>query len=140
MQETIAPEEFVTAVLVEVPERGDISIVNCGHHPPLRVAADEAAFLVAGASDLPLGMGPGCTEWSVPLASGDRLLLYTDGLVEARDRSGRDFDLVGHVAVLRTPELDAALDGLLERLLAHVDGGLDDDLALLLAERLGRSG
>lgn len=138
LQATIAAEEFVTAVLVEVPERGDVTIVNCGHHPPLRIAGGESGFVVVGAADLPLGMGPGCTEWSVPLASGDRLLLYTDGLVEARDPSGREFDLLGHVAVLRTPELDAALDGLLDRLVAHVDDGLDDDLALLLAERLRR--
>ena len=135
---TIGAEEFVTAVLVEVPERGDITIVNCGHHPPLRLTDREHSFLVAGTSDLPLGMGPDCRSWPFELATGDRLLLYTDGLVEARDAAGREFDVLSNADVLCGDDLGASLDELLECVLAHVGQRLDDDLAVLLTERQER--
>jgi hypothetical protein len=42
------------------------------------------------------------------------------------------------VAELQVPDLDAALDGLLDELVAHVGRRQGDDLAVLLAERLPR--
>jgi phosphoserine phosphatase RsbU/P len=63
------------------------------------------------------------------------LLLYTDGLVEARAPDGRQFELDGQVeAVLAASSLGAALDRLVGRLLDHAGGRLDDDLALVLAQ------
>jgi serine phosphatase RsbU (regulator of sigma subunit) len=68
-------------------------------------------------------------------SAGDRVLLYTDGLVEARASDGRPFALDGQVqAVGAAPSLGAALDGLVGRLLDHAGGRLDDDLALVLAQ------
>ena len=130
----VSEEEFVTAVLVEFPH-GETSahIVNCGHHPPLRVApSTPPSFLAAGPADLPLGMGPDIAETVVDLASGDRLLLYTDGLVEARSPRGDDFDLLAHAFVLREGDLEAAVDALIDRLEQHVGHRLSDDIALML--------
>jgi serine phosphatase RsbU (regulator of sigma subunit) len=63
------------------------------------------------------------------------VLLYTDGLVEARAPDGRPFELDGQVrALVAAPSLGAALDGLVARLQAHAGGRLDDDLALVLAQ------
>jgi phosphoserine phosphatase RsbU/P len=63
------------------------------------------------------------------------LLLYTDGLMEARAPDGRQFELDGQVeAVLAASSLGAALEGLVARLLDHAGGRLDDDLALVLAQ------
>jgi serine phosphatase RsbU (regulator of sigma subunit) len=63
------------------------------------------------------------------------VLLYTDGLVEARAPDGPPFELDGQVqAVGAAPSLSAALDGLVARLLDHAGGRLDDDLALVLAQ------
>jgi serine phosphatase RsbU (regulator of sigma subunit) len=132
----IGAEDFVTAVLVEIPEVGPVCVANCGHHPPLRVTSDDVASLAGIETDLPLGLGPEGLEHRFLMDPGDRLLLYTDGLVEARDRRGEEFDLVANADVLRASSLDAALDGLLDRLLSHVGRGLDDDLAVLLTERL----
>jgi serine phosphatase RsbU (regulator of sigma subunit) len=65
---------------------------------------------------------------------GDRLVFYTDGLLEARDRAGRYFRLEDCIDVLRLPDLEAAADQLLDRLQAHTGRRLDDDVAVLLFE------
>jgi serine phosphatase RsbU (regulator of sigma subunit) len=68
------------------------------------------------------------------VSPGDRLIFYTDGLLEARDRAGRYFRLEDCAGALRLPDLRAAADGLLARLFAHTGRKLGDDVALLLLE------
>ncbi len=66
----------------------------------------------------------------------DRLLFYTDGLVETRNRAGRFFALDAHVATaLATPDLDCALRGVVKLLLDHAGDGLADDVLLVLGEQ-----
>jgi phosphoserine phosphatase RsbU/P len=66
--------------------------------------------------------------------TGDRLLFFTDRLLEARDRAGQFFRLDQQIDALRQPSLQAAADELLGRLRAHARHWLDDDVAVLLAE------
>jgi phosphoserine phosphatase RsbU/P len=66
--------------------------------------------------------------------TGDRLLFFTDGLLEARDRAGRFFRVDQQIQALSRPDLQAAADELLDRLRAHTRRTLDDDVAVLLAE------
>jgi hypothetical protein len=66
--------------------------------------------------------------------TGDRLLFFTDGLLEARDRAGRFFRVDQQIQALSRPDLQAAADELLDRLRAHTRRRLDDDVAVLLAE------
>jgi hypothetical protein len=61
-------------------------------------------------------------------------VFYTDGLLEARDRAGRFFRLEDCADILRGPDLEAAADELLDRLVAHTGRRLDDDVAVLLVE------
>jgi phosphoserine phosphatase RsbU/P len=83
----------------------------------------------------PLGLDPAPTVQRFTLGASDRVLLYTDGLVEARARDGRPFELDGQVqAVVAASSLSGALDGLVARLLDYAGGRLDDDLALVLAQ------
>jgi serine phosphatase RsbU (regulator of sigma subunit) len=68
------------------------------------------------------------------LQPSDRLLLFTDGLLEGRDRAGRFFPLREVVAeTLDNEDLDQALDDLMARYLRHVGGRVTDDIAILLA-------
>ena len=128
-------EDFVTAVLTEYRSDGTVRVVNCGHHPPLLVLPDGTArVLDTGDPDLPLGMGPQNIptdhEWPV----GSRMLHYTDGLVEARDPAGAFFPLEQHSKAILVGTPTEALDVLVGRLLKHA-GSLNDDMALVLAER-----
>jgi sigma-B regulation protein RsbU (phosphoserine phosphatase) len=131
----VGEEDFVTAVLAQFSRRGELQLVNCGHPPPLRFRAGAADLLANAEPTTPLGLDPTPTVQRFILAPSDRVLLYTDGLMEARASDGRQFQLDGQVqAVVAAPSLGAALDGLVARLLDHAGGRLDDDLALVLAQ------
>jgi serine phosphatase RsbU (regulator of sigma subunit) len=130
-------EDFVTAVLAEFHDDGTVAFVNCGHHPPMQVDVDGVALLEVDEQSPPLGLGvgPGLTPHKAHWQVGSRLLFYTDGLVEARDAEGGFFDVLTQASVLRGGTLDQALDTVIGRVRRHVPGGLQDDLALVLAER-----
>jgi serine phosphatase RsbU (regulator of sigma subunit)/anti-sigma regulatory factor (Ser/Thr protein kinase) len=131
----LGDEDFVTALLAEITDDGRFSVANCGHPPALvAVAADGSITEVLGPPTLPLGLGAAPTLCTGRLETGDRLLLYTDGLLEARDASRAFVDPRPIVEPLVHSELDAVLDDVLSKLLAEVGGVLSDDLALLVAE------
>jgi phosphoserine phosphatase RsbU/P len=128
-------EDFVTAVFAELDPHGWLQLVICGHPPPLRLTAGGGLqALTPRAYATPLGLHPDIQPSTFTISPGDRLVFYTDGLLEARDRAGRYFRLEDCAGTLRHPDLEAAADGLLGRLLAHTRRKLDDDVALLLLE------
>src|SRR5215472_13418040 len=130
-----ADEDFVTATFAELDTRGWLQVVSCGHPPPLRLAANgDLTALTPTTYATPLGLAPDIQSATFSVSPGDRLLFYTDGLLEARDRAGGYFALESSLDVLRDPDLQAAVDGLIDRLLAHTGHALDDDVALLLIE------
>jgi phosphoserine phosphatase RsbU/P len=131
----VGEEDFVTAVLAQFSRHGELQLVNCGHPAPLRFRAGTVELLASTEPTTPLGLDPAPTMQRFTLGASDRVLLYTDGLVEARASDGRPFALDGQVqAVGAAPSLGVALDGLVGRLLEHAGGRLDDDLALVLAQ------
>ena len=80
-------------------------------------------------------MGDAAEDSSFPWRSGDRVLLYTDGLSEARDVDGEFLLLLDLAPTLAVGNVEDALDNLLDQVRAHVpDGALGDDLAVLLLE------
>jgi serine phosphatase RsbU (regulator of sigma subunit) len=162
-------EEFVTALLVEIdPESGMTSIFNCGHPAPLLIAAarGEAAarqvtLLEVPAPAPPLGLlalgDSSGAELSHALRPDDQLLLYTDGVTEARDARRAFYPLPERVAVLaakatasqtggkavlkpvssasgRPAQSQTLLDLVRADLHKHVGAPLDDDAALLLVQ------
>jgi phosphoserine phosphatase RsbU/P len=131
----IGPEDFVTAVLVQVAIDGNAIVVNCGHPAPLLVRAGRATELDPPEPAPPLGLGPRPAPLRLRLALGDRVLLYTDGASEARARGGF-FPLQAAAAfALVAADLQAGLESLWAELQRHVAGQLHDDIALLLIER-----
>lgn len=131
-------EEFVTAVLVEIQPEG-LAIANCGHPSPIVVTpAGEVRSLEASTPAPPLGLGLGVNRPKTdtfPFAAGERLLLYTDGLIEARDRRGRFFDLAAAASMLSGPPLDDAVAALMAALNEYASGAVADDVALVAIER-----
>jgi hypothetical protein len=128
-------EDFVTALFAELDPRGWIQLVNCGHPPPLRLSTSgELEPLTPPAFTTPLGLHPDLHPSTFSVRTGDRLLFYTDGLLEARDRAGRFFRLDQQLDALARPDLQAAADELLARLRAHTRHRVDDDIAVLLIE------
>ncbi|MFZ3594466.1 PP2C family protein-serine/threonine phosphatase [Streptomyces sp. BH104] len=129
----LGPEDFVTAVFAEFAP-GEVRLVNCGHPSPLRMGA-RPKFLDPVTCSLPLGLGCTPVQSRYWLQSGDRLLLYTDGLVEARDAEGGEFPLFERASRALSQALPwEALDQLYVEMTAHTDGPLRDDVAMVLCE------
>jgi serine phosphatase RsbU (regulator of sigma subunit) len=140
LQSFFGPEEFVTAAVVDVTTPGRLKLVSCGHQPALLVRANGDSEFLDGPAGLPLGLGHDPDPVTVRWEPGDRLLLYTDGMSEARDRAGAFFPLREPAALLREGSLDDALDALLDRLFDYVPRGhLGDDLAAVLLENVPTS-
>ena len=135
-----AEQEFVTAVLAQISDDGSqVEILNCGHPSPLLVRDGEVTALEPSEASLPLGlasMAQGAREISMsPLKHGDRLLFYTDGISEARDRQGAFYPLERSGDLLALPDLGSALDRLVDDVRRHVGHALLDDAAMLLVGR-----
>ncbi|MFK4070811.1 PP2C family protein-serine/threonine phosphatase [Streptomyces sp. NPDC029674] len=129
----LGPEDFVTVLLAEFAP-GEVRLVNCGHPAPLRIGW-RAEPLAASPPSAPLGLGPRPRLQRARLGVGERLLLYTDGLTEARDAQGTMFPLDDRVRQAACqPQLRECLDELLSLATAHAGGRLQDDLALVMCE------
>jgi serine phosphatase RsbU (regulator of sigma subunit) len=119
-----------------------LDLLLCGHPAPLKLAAGSDPLPVGRDVSPPFGLGVDGTVATATLEPGERLLLFTDGLIEARAGDGRFFDLTSEARALepRGPSsvetLDADLERLLLRVRQHVGGVVSDDLAVLLVQRL----
>ncbi|QIY60905.1 PP2C family protein-serine/threonine phosphatase [Streptomyces sp. RPA4-2] len=137
-----AGERFVTALLLEIPDDDPVvRMVSCGHLAPLLLRSGRAVSAPDLAPAPPLGVGltdPGeVTVAVLPFAVDDTLLLFTDGVVEARDRDGVFYPLADRVAqwVGQLPE--ALLRRVQRDLLDHAGGRFGDDAALIAIRRTG---
>jgi serine phosphatase RsbU (regulator of sigma subunit) len=130
-------EGFTTAVLAELPHGdGVVRIVDRGHPPPLLLHEDgTVGTLLVKEPALPLGMGElgvwpdRVEEFAFP--GGATLLVYTDGLSEARDACGVFYDPGERLAgrTFRSPE--ALLDILAKEVRRHSGGWMTDDMAMI---------
>ncbi|MEH0548844.1 PP2C family protein-serine/threonine phosphatase [Streptomyces sp. B21-105] len=136
----LGADDFVTAVVAGHPRPGELEVVNCGHAPPLLVRTPEEVLAVESPHPVPpLGLRaltdqrPDLTV--LPFADGDQLLLYTDGVIEARDRHREFYPLAEGLARHLCDEPARTLGSIHEELLAHVGGRLHDDAALVLIRK-----
>jgi serine phosphatase RsbU (regulator of sigma subunit) len=130
----LGEEDFVTAALVQIARGGELTIVSCGHHPPLLRHRGDLQPLTDGKAALPLGLEDDFTPFTATWSPGDRLLLYTDGLVESRDQHGDFLPESEIAAALRAADCEQALDTLITAVHRHTGGHGHDDMALLLLE------
>ncbi|MFI8992638.1 PP2C family protein-serine/threonine phosphatase [Streptomyces sp. NPDC053542] len=131
--------DFATALLIEVADGSESAeLVCCGHPPPLLIRAGRATFVDVLPPSPPLGLFGLQEDWcrvnTVPLTDNDQLLLYTDGVTEARDAKRDFYPLAERVAVLHDEDPDTFLDALTADLIQYSMGKLDDDAALLLID------
>ena len=128
--------QFVTMVIMLLDlERGQMQVAAAGHPPAVIVRAGRVQPLAID-THLVLGVE---RDWkyesaTIPLAAGDTLLLYTDGVIEAESEDGRRFDLAGLLDSLH--DARGAPSDLLDRAQAAVDrfrGSKDlaDDVTLV---------
>jgi serine phosphatase RsbU (regulator of sigma subunit) len=139
-------QRMVSFALAEVDtERQEVKITSAGHQPGVLLDADGSVQEVL-LSSLPLGhrWPDPAPERDLSFPIGSRLLLYSDGLVEARDEAGNAFGYERlQAALLRHREADGPklLGALLAELDQHTAGHpLADDLTVVLVEHRPTSG
>jgi sigma-B regulation protein RsbU (phosphoserine phosphatase) len=131
------PGAFVTAVMAEFDTRAGIyRRISAGHPSELWLRDGRALPPLPSPTALPLGLGhmvrrgPGVTEH--PLEPGDTLVLYTDGITEARSGDGELFgldrltDFVQQDLTLRAPAAET-MRRLIHTIVSYEDGELRDD-------------
>ncbi|MFB7913876.1 PP2C family protein-serine/threonine phosphatase [Streptomyces sp. NPDC056061] len=135
-----AVEGFTTAVLAEIPSGASrVRIVNRGHPEPILLHPDGGLdVLVPSVPALPLGMDLGAwpdraDEWDLP--PGTTLLLYTDGLSEARNAEGVFYDPAARLRGRIFPGPEELLSALSDDVRLHTGGESTDDMALLAVVR-----
>ncbi len=132
---------YATLFYAEISgDTDEVRYLNAGHNPALVVSGSSVQEL--SASSLPLGMLPGAayTQGTVRLKPGDALILYSDGITEARDRAGEEYGL----ARLRQelgPAAAGDAAGIARRILASADrfaqgGKPEDDQSILVLKRI----
>jgi hypothetical protein len=136
---------YVTGILATLDTRtGVLQWVNRGHHPPIIIRGNRWGAQLACRPAHPMGTGLGLpsTVCEEQLQPGDRIVLYTDGITEARRCGGPEFGLERftdflirhHADGLPVPE---TLRRLIHAVLDYHDGHLEDDATVLLCEWLG---
>lgn len=133
-------ENFITAAVIEVPdERPVLYMINCGHPPPLLVRPGEITYLGVSRPTVPLGLGElshlSCQVAMFPFEEGDTLLLYTDGVVEARDSAGEFYPLAERAVKWQGDGPTDLLEHVRADLLTYVGGTLGDDAAMVALQR-----
>ncbi|MGW0917085.1 PP2C family protein-serine/threonine phosphatase [Streptomyces sp. NPDC002784] len=133
---------YVTGIIADLDlNTGRLTWVNRGHHLPILLRSGRWPHELRCRPAGPMGtaLGLPVTVCHEQLQTGDRLILYTDGIVEARDAKGRQFGLdrfldyvVRHHADQFT--VHETLRRLTHAVLAHHDGHLDDDATVVIAE------
>lgn len=142
--DTFAGEKFVTGVLAELDlATGQLTWHCAGHPAPLLLRGTRIVGTLSAEPGLPLGLGAVLGDKPhlarEPLEPGDRVLLYTDGVVEARDTDGEFFgverlaDLVAREAGAGQPAPET-MRRLMHAILDHQAGALQDDATMMLVE------
>ncbi|MFF4437421.1 SpoIIE family protein phosphatase [Streptomyces sp. NPDC001621] len=133
-------ENYLATCLYAVydPIRGELTLANAGHIPPVLVRAEDGSSELL---DLPTGapIGVGGVPFEavrIRVAAGDRLVLCTDGLVEVRGSDiGEGLAALCESAAHPAASMDDACDTIIRAL--NTRGGRKDDVALLMARLNG---
>ena len=138
LAEEMLDSAFATILYAVVdPETGTCRFTSAGHPPPVVVYPDGRAELLEGGRGLPLGAAADSRygQGTVQLPIGGVLVLYTDGLVERRQRPlDEGFELLRAAAASGPRDPDHLLEHLVERLVGTSER--DDDVALLAVRLL----
>ncbi len=132
--------QFATVLFgILTPRDGefDVQLASGGHLPPLVLGADGEAYYadIIGGHPVGIPMEPKFVAARIRLGPGDTLVLYTDGLTEARVDTGAErYDNYGALlefAAAHAPTTASAIVEAIQSLLEGFGSGVEDDVAVL---------
>ena len=135
------PNMFISMLHADVsPRSSEVTYVNAGHHPPLHVHEDGLVELERGDPAIGLSVDSAFNNHSITLAPDDLLVIYSDGVTEARNEIGRFFsderflDLVRHCHGMSASALgDRIIDAVSDFVQTARQS---DDISLIILRRL----
>jgi sigma-B regulation protein RsbU (phosphoserine phosphatase) len=133
----IAEGRFITFVYCVLDnELGTLTFVNAGHNPPILVRADGSVERLTAGGPV-LGIFPDAVyeQGTVDVRSGDRLILYTDGITEASRAEDEDFGeerLIESAVTNRACSAGALQARLSEAVTSFTGGSFQDDATLIV--------
>jgi serine phosphatase RsbU (regulator of sigma subunit) len=131
----LGDETFLTAFVAVIDlQTGDLTYASAGHPPALLCSPSHVVQLE------PTGpiVGPFAGAWksaSAGLDPGDRLAVYTDGLIEVRDSNGKEFGvqrLADLVRACAQDEAEAIVKLCVDEVTSYAPGRLRDDVTIAL--------
>lgn len=126
---------FATAAIGWLRDDGLLTIVNGGHCPPLVLRADGRIEAI-GSTGPVVGVldRSRWTTATLRLDDGDKLLLYSDGVVEATSEDGAEFGQGGIECALPAPDASsgAVATAIVDAVRRHANGAREDDLTVLV--------
>ncbi len=145
LSERVDPGMFVTLLVCAIRGDGDCEILNAGHHAPLLWRKSSGLIESVECSGVALGIVPDGTfvsDGHLKLETGDLLLAFTDGLVEAPSKD--DHEALYGEERLRASFAELCAEGasteiiakkLAESALSFSGGAHDDDITLVVLRR-----
>lgn len=133
-------DKFVSlAYMLVAPDSGKVQIANAGHFPPIVVNPSGPKILERGGPAIGMIDNPVFAEQMVELEEGDTLIVYSDGLTEARNEEG-DFFTEQRLTSLLARLCGLPADAIGNRLLGYLDvfvgdARQTDDLSLIVLQR-----
>ena len=133
----MASGRFATFCYARIePDAGRIVYSNAGHNPPLIVRADGVTSPLSEGG-MVLGIFPDIVyaQASAPIAAGDRVVFYTDGITEARNSEGEEYGeerFAAAAVAARALPVEALKDALFADVTAFSCGKFEDDATLIV--------
>ena len=136
---------FVTFFCLEIDFlRSEVRYAGCGHPPALLCSPEDDRCTRLTSRHTPLGLFPefpeGCRIDRIPVAAGDRLVLYTDGVIETRNAAGEFFGIAATESIFTNAEGSVGSPQLVAATFSALDefrhGTLADDALVVVARML----
>jgi hypothetical protein len=143
VSDAFGEERFVTGAVAELDRAaGRLRVSLCGHPAPLLLRHGQIVKELNCPTGLPFGMGSPGEIVEDSLEPGDAVLLFSDGVTDARTADGDFFGVerLGHFVARKAADkqpVPETMRGLMHALLDSTPGDLKDDATTLLVEWRG---
>jgi serine phosphatase RsbU (regulator of sigma subunit) len=138
----LGPERFVSFVCATL-DAGTLRYANAGHPSPLLLGEGDVRRLASTGPVLGVVAGAAYEERTLPWAAGDRLVLFTDGILEAPAPSGEELGearLLDRLRALSAAPAAVASAGALALARTFAGGTLADDATVVVVDCLENDG
>ena len=132
----LASNKFATVIIGNLHDDGTLMIANAGHCPPLIVRVDGAIEEIASTG--PVVGVLSSSQWTTretTLAPDESVVIYSDGVLEARSTDGEEFGnarIQRHVGRASARQVAEKLANAVDH---HTGGAREDDLTILVIKR-----